>query len=100
MRMSAALLRQPALQQHQARLQVVADVGQAERGIQAQLPVGEFGAALLRVVAQKLPQDRAGHALDQVVVAQEHAVVGREVAHLQRGAGPGRADARRGVPPR
>ena len=37
-----------------------------------------------RVVAQQLPQDRAGHALDQVVVVEEHAVVRGVVPHGDR----------------
>ena len=35
-------------QQHQARLEVVADLGQADLGRQAQFAVGELGAAALR----------------------------------------------------
>jgi hypothetical protein len=54
--------------------------------VQPQFAVGELGAPGLRVVAQQLPEDGASHALDQVVVVDEDAVVGRVVAHPQRAA--------------
>jgi hypothetical protein len=75
---------EPALQQHQARLEVVADVGQPQPRIEPQLAVGELRAAVLDVVARHQPQHRAGDALDQVVLAEEHAVVVRIVAQRHR----------------
>ena len=59
-------------------------------------------AALLRVVAQQLPQDGAGHALDQVGVADEDAVVGAKwrTSSGAPPAGDGAAARGHGLPPR
>ena len=81
-----AVLLQAALQQQQAGLQVVGHIGQAQGGVQPQFAVGEVHAPGVLVVAQQLPHNGARHALDQVVVVDEHAVVGRKVAHPQRAA--------------
>ena len=46
---------QPARQQDQPRLEVVAQVRQADVGRASQLAVAELGAPVLLVVAQQLP---------------------------------------------
>jgi hypothetical protein len=58
--------------------------GSLEAPVEAQFAVGELAAPGLDVIAQQLPEDRAGHALDQVVVVDEHAVVGGEVPDRHR----------------
>ena len=56
---------------------------QADARIEAQLAVGEVGAALVDEVRDQRAEDRARDALDQVVVADEDAVVGAVVPHLE-----------------
>jgi hypothetical protein len=78
------MLDQPALQQHQARLQVVSHVRQTQGGVQPQFTVGELGASQLGKISHQFPEDGAGHAFDQVGVVDENAVIGGKAAHLQR----------------
>src|SRR6185295_977928 len=61
-------LGQAARQKDQPRLQIIREVGQANRRVEPELPVREVRAPALRVVAYELPEDRAGDALDKVVV--------------------------------
>ena len=86
-----AAVGQAARQQDQPRIEVVAQFGQPQNEVEAQFAVGELAAAALRMLAQELPEDRAGHALDEVVVVDEDAVVATEV--------PDRSGARGCSPP-
>src|SRR5215510_13324110 len=72
-----------ALQQHEPALEVVAEVGQLERGIEPHLLVRELVALLGLVLAEHLPQDPTRHALDEVVAVEERAAVNGEEAHLR-----------------
>jgi hypothetical protein len=79
------------VEQHEPRLEVLGVVGQAQVGIEAQFAVREFDASVALMLPQKLPQDRARHALDDVVRVEEDTAIGTVVAHQK-----GRAVLRRG----
>src|SRR6478735_11806295 len=64
---------EPPLEQDEAALEVVAELGELERGVEAHLLVGEVDAPFARVVAEEDPQHATGHALDQVVAVEEGA---------------------------
>ena len=96
---AGAPLLEPPAQQHEARVEILRMVRQLQRSVEAQLARGEVGATCRGVLAQKPPEDRARHALDEVFVAEKHAVVARIVAHGNRAAGRRPRPLRRAVPP-
>lgn len=51
-------------------------IRQPQAGVEAQFAVAEFVASLLHVVAHQLPENRPGHALDQIFIADKDALVG------------------------
>src|SRR3954467_8669585 len=69
---------EPALQQDEAALEVVAELGQPQRGGEAPLLVGEGDTPLARVVAEENPEHATGDALDEVVAVEERAAVDGE----------------------
>ena len=75
---------EPARQQDQPGFEVVAQARQPDARVDAQFTVAEARAPERDVVAEQRPEDRTGHALDQVLAVEEHAVVGRVMAHGQR----------------
>jgi hypothetical protein len=88
---------QTLAQHQQPRLEVVVAGGQPEALVEAQLAVGERRAPARRVLLEQLPQDPPGHAADQVLAADEDAVVGLVVLDRQRLAGRRRLGLRRAV---
>src|SRR5689334_20919320 len=71
-------LLEPALQEDEPALEVVAQLGQLEARVEPHLLVGELVAPVPGVVAEQRPEDPAGHALDEVVAVEERAAVDRE----------------------
>jgi energy-coupling factor transporter ATP-binding protein EcfA2 len=65
-----------ALEQDEAALKVVPERRELEGGVEAGFPIGEGGPAGRDVLGDHLPQQAAGHALDEVVVVDERAAVG------------------------
>jgi hypothetical protein len=78
---AGAALVEPLAQQYQSGVKILGEFGQPERPVEAQFAGGEVGAAALGIFAHQPPQDGASHALDQVIVVEEDAVVARVVPH-------------------
>lgn len=85
----AGALTQTPLQEQKSRFQILGEGRQPQVRVQPQLAVRDPGPAYGHELPDELPQDRAGHALAQVVVDQEHAVV-RVVVTRGRRPRPGR----------
>ena len=81
------LLGETPLQQQQAHLEIVLNVGQAQLRRQAQLAIGKFAAAAAQIFTHEFPEDRAGDAADQIDVIEKHAVVALVAAQADGGSG-------------
>src|SRR5262249_5229793 len=75
---------EPPAQQDQSRLEVVLDVGEVQKRIEADLLVRNLDPLLLRERLEQTPEHASGDALDHVLVADEDAVVERVVLHLRQ----------------
>ena len=71
----AAALLQAFVKQHQPGLEILGVIGQSQAGVEPELPVRELGPARVDVLAHDLPENRAGHPLDQVLVIEKDAVI-------------------------
>ena len=79
-----AALFQSLAEEDEARLQVVLDVGELERGIEPDFLITEVDAPFRLVHLQQPPEDGAGNSFDEVLVVEERAAVGGEVTDRQR----------------
>src|SRR3954452_230130 len=64
-----------AAQEDQAAFEIVLDRGKSERGIEAQLAVGELRSPLALPIAEELPEDAARNVADQIFAVDENAIV-------------------------
>ena len=75
------MLGKSPLQQDQAGILIVGDIGQLERCVEPLLPVREPAAARIRLLAQRFSEHGAGHTLHQIDVDHEDALIGGQVSN-------------------
>ncbi len=85
-----AALVEPALQEDEARVEVVAEAGKLETLVEPDLLVREVDAAVRHILLEQRPEDAARDAADEVVAVEEDAAVDREVANPCGSAGVSR----------
>jgi len=73
---------QSSFEQVQPHFKVAAQFRQVQGLVKPKFPVVEQGPAIAEVIAQKAPDDRAGHASYQIGMIDEHAVVLAKSANL------------------
>jgi hypothetical protein len=76
-----AMLGKSPLQQDQAGILIVGDIGQLERCVEPLLPVREPAAARIRLLAQRFSEHGADHTLHQIDVDHEDALIGGQVSN-------------------
>src|SRR6185369_3507981 len=95
-----AALVEPALQEDEARVEVVAEAGKLETWVEPDLFVREVDASVGEMLLEQRPEDAPRDAADEVVAVKEDAAVDREVPHPRGGAlvrGDGRGHSRDGL---
>src|SRR5262249_38118752 len=75
---------EPALQQNQAALEIVAEVGQLERWIEPHFFVRELHAPFVDMLVEKYPEHASGNTLNEVLAVEEGTAVDREEPHARR----------------